>query len=46
MNPILYTLRYLLILAHTGFEQNYWDQVFINDLYIKFLTELNKNDRT
>jgi hypothetical protein len=42
---ILYTLRYLLILANTGFEQNYWDQIFVNDLWIKFLTEINKNEQ-
>lgn len=49
MNPILYTLRYLAILAHTGYEQNYWDQVFIKDLWAhtlhKYLKE-HTHDRT
>lgn len=37
MNSILYTLRYLSILAHTGYEENYWNQVFINDLWVNVL---------
>lgn len=29
---------YLYALANVGFEENYWDQVFMNDLWIKMIT--------
>lgn len=38
MNIFNYTLRYLLVLAQAGYEENYWDQVLINDLWVKVLT--------
>lgn len=28
---------YLYVLASTGFEENYWDQVFMNDLWAAML---------
>jgi len=39
MNIFNYALRYLLVLAQAGYEENYWDQVLINKLWVKVLTD-------
>ena len=39
MNIFSYTLHYLSALAQIGYEENYWDQVLINDLWAKVLTD-------
>lgn len=37
MNLLGYTLRYLWVLAQVNYEENYWEQVFMNDLWVKIL---------
>ena len=45
MNIFNYALRYLLALAQAGYEENYWDQVLINDLWAKTIEDFtSKND--
>lgn len=39
MNIFNYALRYLLALAQVGYEENYWDQVLINDFWVRVLTD-------
>lgn len=42
MNTLNYIFRYWLVLAHIGYEENYWDQVVINDLWAATITAFEK----
>ena len=46
MNSFNYALRYLLVLANTLYEEAYWDQVLINEFWVKTLTKLVNEDIT
>lgn len=41
MNTINYILHYLIASAHVRFEENYWEQVFYNDLWAGVLMRLS-----
>lgn len=43
MSFLSYTWRYLWVLAQIRYEENYWDQVFINDLWVKILETMVDN---
>ena len=44
MNNISYIIHYLIAFAHVRFEENYWDQVFMNDLWVAMLNAYIKEE--
>lgn len=42
MNIFSYTLRYLLVLANVNWEEAYWDQVELNERWLKVVESMMK----
>lgn len=48
MNYFIYTLRYLLAFADASYQEAYWDQVRLNDLWINAIMQMverNKHEK-
>lgn len=42
MNYLTYAVRYLLVIAETNFQEAYWDQTRVNDIWAAALERMVK----
>lgn len=45
MNYFTYAVRYLLVIAETNFQEAYWDQTRVNDIWAAALAEMVKKNK-
>lgn len=45
MNYFTYAVRYLLVIAETNFQEAYWDQVKVNDIWAAALVKMIKKKK-
>ena len=46
MNFIVYMLRYLFVITQVAYEENYWDQVKFNEMWLQMLEEIRNEAKS
>ena len=46
MNFIVYMLRYLFVIGQVTYEENYWDQVKFNEMWLQMLEEIRNEAKS
>ena len=46
MNFLNYALRYLFVMGQVAYEENYWDQVRFNEVWLQMLEEIRNEAKS